>query len=138
LPASNPGLIEEFAVWTGDTVTRDADGFLYFLGRTDQAIKTSGHRVSATEIEDVLAEVKGVVEVAAVGLPDDLLGQRIAVGVVAQAARAADIADSVRQHARMHLPAYMVPAQIAVLEAIPRNANGKPDRVALAAKLSRG
>ena len=136
LALTNPGLCEEFAVWSGDTVRCDADGFLYFIGRKDQAIKTSGHRVSATEIEDVLAEVKGVVEVVAVGLPDELLGQRIAVGVVAQPARATDIVDGVRQHARMHLPAYMVPAQITVLAAVPRTPTGKPDRAALAAQLA--
>ena len=137
LPPSWPGLCEEFAVWSGDTVKSDADGFLYFIGRSDQAIKTSGHRVSATEIEDVLSEVPGVLEVTVVGLPDEMLGQRIAVGLVARPGRAADIADAVRQHARMHLPAYMVPAQITQLTEIPRNANGKPDRAALAAQLAR-
>jgi acyl-CoA ligase (AMP-forming) (exosortase A-associated) len=137
LPPSWPGLCEEFGVWSGDTVKCDADGFLYFIGRTDQAIKTSGHRVSASEIEDVLAEVPGVLEVTVVGLPDELLGQRIAVGIVAQSGRAADISDAVRQHARMHLPAYMVPSQISVLTEIARNANGKPDRAALAAQLAR-
>jgi acyl-CoA ligase (AMP-forming) (exosortase A-associated) len=137
LPLSNAGLCEEIAVWSGDTVKTDADGFLYFVGRTDQAIKTSGHRVSATEVEEVLAEVRGVIEVAVVGLPDEVLGQRIAVGVVAESARAADIADLVRQHARMHLPTFMVPAQIAVLDAIPRGVNGKPDLAALAAHFSR-
>lgn len=135
LPPAWPGLCDEFAVWSGDTVKFDADGFLYFIGRADQAIKTSGYRVSASEIEDVLAEVPGVLEATVVGLPDELLGQRIAVGIVAPPARAADIGDCVRQHARMHLPAYMVPAQIAVLSEIPRNANGKPDRAALAAQL---
>ena len=135
-PTGNSGLVEEYAVWSGDTVRKDADGYLYFIGRTDSAIKTSGHRVSATEIEDVIAEVKGVVEVVAVGLPDELLGQRIAVGVVSNASNANEIAEAVRHHARMQLPAYMVPAQISVLAAIPRNGNGKPDRAALAVELA--
>jgi acyl-CoA ligase (AMP-forming) (exosortase A-associated) len=135
LPATNSGLLEEFAVWSGDTVRMDADGFLYFIGRSDQLIKTSGNRVSATEIEEVLAEVQGVVEVAAIGLPDELLGQRIVVGIVVQPARGDEIVNSVRQHARMHLPTFMVPAQITVLDQMPRNANGKADRAALAERL---
>jgi acyl-CoA ligase (AMP-forming) (exosortase A-associated) len=136
LPASNVGLLGEIAVWSGDIVRKDAEGFLYFIGRNDQLIKTSGNRVSATEIEEVIAEVAGVVEVAAVGVPDEVLGQRIVVAVVTQPARAADIVNCVRQHARMNLPTFMVPAHIAVLDSIPRNANGKPDRDALAERLA--
>jgi acyl-CoA synthetase (AMP-forming)/AMP-acid ligase II len=92
--------------------------------------------VSATEIEEVIAEVAGIVEVAAVGVPDEVLGQRIVVAVVTQPARAGDIVSCVRQHARMNLPTFMVPAHIAVLDSIPRNANGKPDRGALAERLA--
>ena len=65
------------AVWSGDTVTRDADGFLYFIERRDNMIKTSGYRVSPTEIEDVLYEVDGVSEAVALGVPHAGLGQAI-------------------------------------------------------------
>lgn len=122
----------ELAVWSGDLVKQDADGFLYFVGRNDQLIKTSGHRVSPTEIEEVVAEVRGVVEVAALGLPDELLGQRIVVAVVALPTDVAALVESIRKHCRQRLPAYMVPAEIHILDAIPRNPNGKPDRNELA------
>lgn len=138
LPAANHGLVDEIAVWSGDIARYDADGFLYFMGRNDQLIKTSGHRISATEIEDVLSEVPGVVEVVAVGLPDELLGQRVAVALVASPGATGALIDKVRQHARIHLPTFMVPTQLTVLAGIPRNANGKPDRSALANLLERG
>jgi acyl-CoA ligase (AMP-forming) (exosortase A-associated) len=135
LPGANPGLLDEIAVWSGDIVRADEQGYLYFLGRNDQAIKTSGHRVSTSEIEEVLAEVRGIIEAVAVGLPDELLGQRIVVAFVTNGMAGAGVADALRQHARMSLPPYMVPAQFVALDAIPRNANGKPDRAALCALL---
>lgn len=127
----------ELAVWSGDLVKQDADGFLYFVGRNDQLIKTSGHRVSPTEIEQVVAEVRGVVETAVVGLPDEVLGQRIAVAVVAAADYRAALAENIRMHCRQQLPAYMVPGEIHLLDSIPRNPNGKPDRAELANLLPR-
>lgn len=127
-PAINPGLSDEIAVWSGDLVRTDEDGFLYFVGRNDQLIKTSGYRVSPTEVEEVILEVSGVVEAVAIGVPDDVLGHRIAVGVVVSSGAGQEIVEAVRQYARMHLPAYMTPAHIHIVRAIPRNANGKQDR----------
>ncbi len=137
LPGRNAGLSDEIAVWSGDTVRADADGFLYFIGRSDQQIKTSGHRVSPTEIEEVVLEVRHVIEAVAVGLPDEVLGCRIAIAVVAGKAAGADVREEIRQHCRKHLPSYMVPAHVQLVDGIPRNANGKPDRAATAAALER-
>lgn len=125
----------ELAVWSGDLVKQDEDGFLYFIGRNDQLIKTSGHRVSPTEIEQVVAEVPGVIENAVIGLPDDLLGQRIVIAVVAAPTDRSALVESIRKHCRQQLPAYMVPAEIHIVDAIPRNPNGKPDRAELANQL---
>jgi acyl-CoA ligase (AMP-forming) (exosortase A-associated) len=137
LPGANSGLTPELVVFSGDLVRADEEGYLWFVSRRDQQIKTMGHRVSPTEVEEVLSEVPGVLEVVAVGLPDEVMGQRIAVGIVARDGVTADqVIDAVRYHARVHLPAYMAPAQVNVLDAIARNANGKPDRAALAAELS--
>ncbi len=137
LPARNPGLCDEFAVWSGDIVRADADGFLYFIGRTDQQIKTSGHRVSPTEIEEVVLEVPHVIEAVAVGLADEVLGCRIAVAVVAAKAAGANVREEIRQHCRKHLPSYMVPSHVQLVDGIARNANGKADRAATAAALER-
>lgn len=125
----------ERAVWSGDLARADAEGFLYFVSRADQLIKTSGYRVSPTEIEEVIAEVPGVIDSVAVGLPDAVLGQKIALALVASPARAQEVADAVRRHCRMHLPAYMSPGEIHVVENLPRNTNNKADRPAIASML---
>ena len=74
-PAGLP--LQEIAVWSGDLVRRDEEGFLYFVGRRDDMIKTSGYRVSPTEIEEVVFASGLVDEVAAIGLPHETLGQSI-------------------------------------------------------------
>jgi acyl-CoA ligase (AMP-forming) (exosortase A-associated) len=129
LPTASAG---ELAVWSGDLARTDADGYLYFVTRADQLIKTSGYRVSPTEIEDIVSEVTGVIENAALGMPDELLGQKIVVAVAGSVTGAEDLIERIRRHCRLHLPPYMAPADIHVLEQLPRNANGKPDRGALA------
>lgn len=135
LPAFNAGLMEEIAVWSGDLVRTDEEGYLYFIGRKDDLIKTSGHRVSPSEIEEVALEVPGVVEAVAVGVPDDVLGQAIALAVVAEGRSFEALAEAVRQHVRMQLPSYMVPAHIHCVTSVPRSPNGKVDRNSLLQQL---
>jgi acyl-CoA ligase (AMP-forming) (exosortase A-associated) len=135
VPSINPGLVSEIAVWSGDLVRADEEGFLYFVGRKDELIKTSGYRVSPTEIEEVVLEVPGVLEAVAVGAPDDVLGQRILVAIVVEAGTGQEVVDAVRQHTRMQLPTYMTPAHIQIVGAIARNSNGKPDRNAVLLEL---
>ena len=67
----------ELAVWSGDTVVADEDGYLYFVGRRDEMIKTSGYRVSPTEVEEVAYDSGLVRDAVALGVDDDRLGQRI-------------------------------------------------------------
>ena len=69
--------LEEKAVWSGDTVRTDEEGFLYFVGRSDGMIKASGYRVSATEIEEAVLAMANVEEAVAVGVPHPELGQAI-------------------------------------------------------------
>ncbi len=116
----------EIAVFSGDTVRRDAEGFLYFVARHDEMIKTSGYRVSPTEVEEAIHASGLVNEVLAVGVPHAVLGQVILVAAVA--ARGEDTA-GLLAHCRSVLPAYMVPAGVHWhAQALPRNANGKLDR----------
>ena len=133
LPGQRPELVlPELAVWSGDTVRRDADGFLYFIGRRDEMIKTSGYRVSPTEVEEVLYRSGRVAEAAACGVAHPVLGQ--AIVVVAQPAPGVP-ADSAALLGvcRETLPGYMLPARIDWCdEPLPRNANGKIDRRLLA------
>ena len=116
----------EIAVFSGDTVRRDADGFLYFVARRDEMIKTSGYRVSPTEVEEAVYASGLVHEVLAVGVPHAVLGQVILVAAVA--ANAEDTV-ALLAHCKSTLPAYMVPVGVHWhAQALPRNANGKLDR----------
>jgi acyl-CoA ligase (AMP-forming) (exosortase A-associated) len=128
--------LPEIAVFSGDTVREDEEGFLYFIGRRDEMIKTSGYRVSPTEIEEVLYATGLVAEAAAFGVPHPTLGHAIVVIVTpvsdARLEKAALIAAC-----RERLPLYMVPHTFDIRPApLPRNANGKIDRTLLAASLA--
>lgn len=129
LPARETGLVlPELAVFSGDTVRMDEDGFLYFIGRRDEMIKTSGYRVSPTEVEEIIYATRMIGECVAFGVEDDRLGQSIQVIATPPADGELDIS-SLLAECRVHMPAYMVPAGIEVqLGPLPRNPNGKIDR----------
>jgi acyl-CoA ligase (AMP-forming) (exosortase A-associated) len=136
-PARDKALVlTEMAVWSGDTVRRDEDGFLYFIGRSDEMIKTSGYRVSPSEVEEVVFATGLVKDAAAVGVPHPTLGQAIVV-VAAPAPGATANEEALLDVCRRQLPAFMVPHQIEWREALPRNPNGKYDRALLAAELAK-
>ena len=138
LPPQASGLVlPELAVWSGDTVRRDAEGYLYFVGRSDDMIKTSGYRVSPAEIEEV-AYASGLVgEAVALGLPHAVLGQAIAL-LVTPAPGTQLLRDSVLAACRARLPSYMVPLWLEIRDGVlPRNPNGKIDRPLLARELAR-
>jgi acyl-CoA synthetase (AMP-forming)/AMP-acid ligase II len=125
--------LPEYAVFSGDTVRRDAEGFLYFIGRRDEMMKTSGYRVSPTEVEEVLYATRLVGECVAFGVDHPVLGQAIQVIATAPDGSAALDAPAVLAACRTHMPAYMVPAGIAPMAGpLPRNPNGKIDRKRLA------
>jgi len=134
LPGRPGGLmLPEYAVFSGDTVRRDADGFLYFIGRRDEMIKTSGYRVSPTEVEEILYAPHMVGECVAFGVDHRTLGQVIQV-IATPAAGSDELdCDALLAACRQHMPAYMVPAGVEVLSGpLPRNPNGKIDRKLLA------
>jgi acyl-CoA ligase (AMP-forming) (exosortase A-associated) len=131
-PARDPGLCSaETAVWSGDMVVRDGEGFLYFAGRQDEMIKTSGYRVSPSEIEEVAYDTGLVRDAVAFGVDDPRLGQHVVL--VVSAAAGSDPADVDGLLARMKkaLPAYMLPRRVEVRAEIPRSPNGKFDRALL-------
>jgi acyl-CoA ligase (AMP-forming) (exosortase A-associated) len=130
LPEEITGGKHEIAVYSGDLVRIDEGGFLWFIGRNDQLIKTSGHRVSPSEVEEVALEAAGVVEALAVGVTDRVLGQRIVLALVMRAGTGDAEVEALRQHLRRQLPPFMVPSQLCRLVAIPRSPNGKQDRAA--------
>jgi len=139
--------LTEMAVWSGDTVKRDKDGFLYFIGRKDEMIKTSGYRVSPTEVEEVAYASGMVGDAVAVGVPHAGLGQAILLVVSkpspqpspAGMGETPDLSAGIAgggllDFLKAHLPNFMVPHHIVWLPELPRNPNGKFDRPALAAQ----
>lgn len=136
LPVRASGLpLPELAVWSGDTVRRDAEGYLYFVGRADDMIKTSGYRVSPSEVEEVVYASGLVGEAVAVGVPHPLLGQAIALLATRAPHLVVDEA-LLLASCKARLPNYMLPAFIELRhEPLPRNPNGKIDRKRLASEL---
>ena len=129
-------VLPELAVFSGDNVRIDEEGYLYFVGRRDEMIKTSGYRVSPTEIEEVLYGTHLVGEVAAFGVDHPTLGHGVVV--VATPAPGQDLtADALLAACRVHLPAYMVPAKVDIRSgSLPRNPNGKIDRKTLSGEFA--
>jgi acyl-CoA ligase (AMP-forming) (exosortase A-associated) len=139
-PGREPGIpLPEIAVWSGDTVTVDEEGFLYFVGRKDDMIKTSGYRVSPTEVEEVIYASGLVGHAAALGIPHPTLGQAIVLVVTPpthadQKSGHVDT-DTLIAECKKYLPAFMAPAHVQVQQSLPRNPNGKIDRKQLVSEL---
>lgn len=117
---------------TGDYFKRDREGYLYFLGRKDDMIKSGGERISAKEIENVLCSMEGVDEAAAVGVADSVLGQVVKAYV--SLLPAADITPmDVQRFCRDNLEDFMVPRYVEIVEHLPKTPHGKLDKKPLAA-----
>jgi acyl-coenzyme A synthetase/AMP-(fatty) acid ligase len=124
--------LAELAVWSGDTVRTDDEGYLYFIGRSDDMIKTSGYRVSPAEVEEVVYATGLVSEAVAFGVAHPMLGQAIVLVAVGDGLESEALLAACKQA----LPAYMVPSRIDVRnQPLPRNPNGKIDRRLLALEL---
>ena len=136
LPSNTPGreaglVLPELAVYSGDNVRRDEEGFLYFIGRRDEMMKTSGYRVSPTEVEEILYATRLVGECVAFGVDHETLGQSIQVIATPPADGELDI-PALLAECRKQMPAYMVPSGIEARQGpLPRNPNGKIDRKTL-------
>ena len=126
-----PGLQTELAVWSGDRVKKDDAGFLYFVGRNDEMIKSSGYRISPAEIEECLYQNSTVAEAIAFGVDDEKLGQRIRVVIspsVNNEKNNDELLKDIFKYCKKSLPNFMQPHEIEIVEKLPRNANGKIDR----------
>jgi acyl-CoA ligase (AMP-forming) (exosortase A-associated) len=132
---AQPWRTPEFAVFSGDTVTTDEDGFLYFVGRKDEMIKTSGYRVSPTEIEEAAYDTGLVRDAVALGVEDPKLGQRVVLVVSPADGRAVN-QEALLAAMRQQLPLYMMPTTLIIRDSIPRSPNGKFDRALLRAELA--
>jgi acyl-CoA ligase (AMP-forming) (exosortase A-associated) len=113
------------AVWSGDRVRKDERGLLYFVGREDGMIKTSGNRVSPTEVEEAAIASGLIYEAVALGYPDDRLGEGIAL--IVRPDRSTE-EESFRTFLKKQLPNFMQPSRIIWRDELPRSPNGKLDR----------
>jgi amino acid adenylation domain-containing protein len=123
-PGKLPG---EKVLCTHDLFRMDHEGYLYFVGRTDDIIKTRGEKVSPVEVENALHRIPGVREAAVVGVPDKILGQAIRAYVVADPAAGLTV-QSLRTDSAAFLEPYMVPTQVILCDSLPKNPNGKVDK----------
>ncbi|SRR5713226_224045 len=120
----------ERVCYSGDLVKTDEEGFLYFIGRRDTMIKSSGFRISPTEVEEVLFQTGKLRGAAVIGVPDDVLGQVVKAFVVARDSVPLDTEGLLAACAEK-MPRYMVPKFIEVLPEMPKTSSGKVDYPAL-------
>lgn len=120
----------ERTLYTGDLFRMDGEGFLYFVGRKDDLIKSRGERVSPKEIEDVLRSMDGVAESAVIGLPDEILGQSIKA-MVACEPNVRLTEKEVLKYCTAHLEPHMVPKRVEFLFELPKTPHGKIDKQTL-------
>lgn len=123
-----PGILPgERVLCTHDLFRMDEDGYLYFIGRTDDIIKTRGEKVSPTEVENALHRIPGVREAAVIGVPSQHLGQAVCAYVVLDPSSHLTI-QSIRTESSKFLESYMVPNEVIFCDHLPRSLNGKVDR----------
>lgn len=129
-PGECPG---ELVLYTGDLFRSDEDGYLYFVGRKDDIIKSRGEKVSPKEIEDALYSHDAIAEAAVIGVPDPILGEAIkAFVVIKKDMRLTE--KEIRQHCSRHLEDHMVPKTVELVEEFPKTATGKIDKSTLKAR----
>ncbi len=126
-PGPHPG---ESVLYTGDLCRLDDDGYLYFVSRMDEVIKSRGEKVAPAEVEAALRSAPGVLEAAVVGRPDEVLGQAIHAFVVVDD-RSQMTPAVLRAACFERLEPFMVPQTLEIVDAMPRTANGKIEKAAL-------
>lgn len=121
---------------TGDSAKRDKDGYFWIIGRVDDVIKVSGHRLGTAEIESALVSHPSVAEAAAIGLPHDVKGQAIHTYVLLRAGYTAspDLAETLRQHVATHLSPIARPEDVTFVDKLPKTRSGKIMRRVLKAR----
>lgn len=124
------------AVWSGDQVRADEQGLLYFVGRADAMIKTSGNRVSPTEVEEAAVASGLVTEAVALGVPDDRLGEAIALIARPMPPHGSGSEAELRNYLKRELPNFMQPKHIVWRSELPKSPNGKLDREHLKSEIS--
>jgi amino acid adenylation domain-containing protein len=126
-PGRYPG---EKVLYTGDLFKMDDDGYLYFVARKDDIIKSRGEKVSPKEIENVLYSIEGILEAAVIGVPDEIFGEAIKVFVAIEKSSGLTEKDILR-YCSQHLENIMVPKYVELLESLPKTTTGKIEKASL-------
>ena len=134
-PEETEAVLRPEGLRTGDLARMDEDGFLFIVSRKSDMIKSGAHRISPKAIEEILAEHDAVFESAAVGFPDLILGEGIAVFVVPRDGAALTEAE-VLKHCRKNLPRYKVPQRVVLVSRLPKTSSGKIRRPMLQQRLA--
>jgi acyl-CoA synthetase (AMP-forming)/AMP-acid ligase II len=119
-PGPTPG---ERTLYSGDLFKMDAEGYLYFVARKDDIIKSRGEKVSPKEVENVLYSIPGVVETAVIGVPDAIMGEAIKAFVVSEDATLTE--KDILRHCRANLEDFMVPKYVEFQDSLPKTSSGK-------------
>jgi acyl-CoA synthetase (AMP-forming)/AMP-acid ligase II len=127
-PGPHPG---EMVLYSGDLFRTDAEGYLYFLARKDDMIKSRGEKVSPREVENALYSLPGVAEAAVVGVPDPVLGEAVKAFIALQPGYRYTQKDVIR-HALSKLESFMAPKYVEFREALPKTDTGKIKKAGLA------
>ena len=126
-PGPIPG---EVVLYTGDLCRIDDEGYLYFVARTDDVIKSRGEKVAPAEVEAALRALPRVLDAAVVGVPDAVLGQAIKAFVIVESGAAVSPA-TLRAGCRERLEPFKVPQTVELVQELPHTANGKIEKAAL-------
>lgn len=124
-----PGKNGERLCYSGDLFRQDEDGYLYFVSRKDDIIKSRGEKVAPKEVENILYAFPGIAEVAVIGVPDPVLGEAIKAIVVNQGRELTE--RELLQHCRAHLEDFMVPQFIEFRDSLPKTSSGKIKKTGL-------
>jgi acyl-coenzyme A synthetase/AMP-(fatty) acid ligase len=114
-------------LYTGDLFKKDEDGFLYFIARKDDMIKTKGERVSPKEIENCLCELDGVAEAAVIGVADDIFGQAVKAFIATK--QNIELTEkTIMKYCSQNLEPFMVPKYLDIRDSLPKSPAGKIDK----------
>ncbi|MFC1877550.1 class I adenylate-forming enzyme family protein [Thermodesulfobacteriota bacterium] len=119
-------ILDDKGYHTGDTGYQDEEGFFYVTGRKDDLVKVGGHRINPQEVEDALLATGLIIEAAVLGVPDDLLGNKLMALAVSKNGEVSE--QSILSECHDHLPKYKMPESVKLIRALPKNASGKVDK----------
>jgi long-chain acyl-CoA synthetase len=123
-PEQTGKVLKQGRLYTGDIGRKDADGYLYIVGRRSDMIKSGAHRISPKEIEEVILEMHEVHEVGVVGVPDEILGEAIRAVIVLKDGFEPD-AKKVQRHCQTKLASFKIPKEVVFTGELPKTSSGK-------------